>query len=210
MNCSGCDKPKPIVNVKYNMCGDCNSLRLHGKYLGERKAEQVKKYQDKVRQNVGQNLGQKRAHYVQVKRQTTKEAGIKSQLSIIKNEIRLEAVQNNEYYCQGCGHTGQLDCSHILAVGQFKHLELVKANIQLLCRDCHLCWESGSIEQQMTLRCFINNLVYIYFHDELHFNKFLTRIEEYNKWLIPGVDTQKIDTLLGLVSQIGLKIEESG
>ena len=114
-----------------------------------------------------------------IKQQTSKEADIKSHLSAIKNEIRLDAIQSNEYFCKGCGHTGVLDCSHILSVGKYKHLELVKENIQLLCRHCHLIWESGSIDKQLNLHCFNDNLIFISNQDILAYNKFNTRVEDY-------------------------------
>lgn len=191
MNCSGCDLPKPIVNVKYHLCPDCNSLRLHSKSLSERQAESVKKFRDKNRI--------KSNHIVSrspIRRQTTKEAGVKSSLSTLKNKIRLDAVQNNEYYCQGCG-SGQidLDCSHILSVGQYKHLELVKENIQLMCRKHHDIWESGEIWDQLQLNCFAMNLIWVYRHDQQKFSRYITRIEEFCRFLIPDQDGAKIDLI---------------
>ena len=207
MPCNTCNLNKPIVNVKYSLCSSCNSVRLTGHTPEQRQAQSALKYQrkalDRFRSKVTEETktlvrkiavksDRTRFHknVVELKRtpvrqQTRKESGIKSQLSIVKRNIELEAVQNNEYYCKGCGcsHIG-LDKSHILSVGQFKHLELVKENIQLLCRDCHKIWESSPIEQQLKLHCFIDNIIFIYFYDKTTYNKFITRIKEYKTFLL--------------------------
>lgn len=192
MTCSGknCSKEQ-IVNVKYNLCENCNSIRITGKSLFERRSESAKKFQGKQISNVTKEKKDRGLFvrsivtpvsvkvFTPIKQQTKKEAGIKSKLSILKNEIRLDAVQNNEYFCKGCGCAGALDCSHILSVGKFKHLELVKENIQLLCRVCHLRWESNCIDMQMALNCFENNLIFIATQDQEAYQKFKTRIDSY-------------------------------
>lgn len=209
--CSGCNKNKPVVNVKYGLCADCNSIRLTGKTLTERQAESSQKYRQKAFDRFRQKVTQETDDYTQsgirsfktakkspigyrqIRQQTKKEAGIKSQLSAVKKDIELEAVQNNEYFCKGCGnsHVG-LDKSHILSVGQFKQYELLKANIQLMCRNCHMIWESGTIEEQMKLLCFVDNLRFIFTLELLVHQKFITRIEDYKLWLIDGKDQGKI------------------
>lgn len=203
-NCSNTN----IANVKYNLCPVCNSRRLTGKSPGERQAESALKFRNSqiansklklgsaVVSKLGNSVKRKndrglfvrtvdpvtiiREKVTPIRQQTSKEAGVKNKLSALKKEIELDAVQNDEYYCQGCGksHPG-LDKSHILSVGQFKHLELVKENIQLLDRDCHKIWESGSIDQQMSLHCFVDNVCFIYLHEREQYQKFITRIETF-------------------------------
>jgi hypothetical protein len=214
--CDNCGKDLPIINKKYNLCTNCNSIRLTGKSLQERQVESSSKYRQKYVTNFCKKVTRetdeldlsiplpKKSFKVKVniksvrkftpiRQQTKKEAVVKSHLSIMKRDIELEAVQNNEYYCKGCGksHVG-LDKSHILSVGQFKQYELIKANIQLMCRGCHRIWESGTIEEQVGLLCFIDNLQFIYTLEPLVFQKFITRIEEYKVWLIEEKDQDKI------------------
>ena len=204
--CSGsnCNNTN-ILNVKYNLCNNCNSIRLTGKSPGERQAasalkfrnRQIEKNKDKgvvlcsnpvnspkekkdrgLFVRIPEPIPQLEIKKVLVKRQTLKEAGVKSKLSILKREIEMEAVQNNEYFCKGCGISkAGLDKSHILPVGQFKHLELVKENIQLLCREDHIIWESGTIDMQMNLNCFVDNVCFIHIYDKVQYQKFITRIE---------------------------------
>ena len=176
MPCNQCTKDLPIVNVKYGLCHSCNSVRLTGKTPAQRQAESVTKYRQKAANTATTKTS---GTHTPIKQQTAKESAVKKQLSELKKEIRLEAIQNNEYYCCGCGQTGLLDCSHILPVGMFKHLELVKKNIQLLCRDCHRVWESSEIDQKMRLYCFVENMLFIKEHDLTTYNKNITKIESY-------------------------------
>lgn len=196
MPCSNCNGNLPIVNKKYNLCPNCNSLRLTGKSLQDRQAQSVIKYQNKTKdkeRSFGPATITSPPTHSKIRQQTKKEAGVKYSLSALKQHIRLEAIQNNEYFCKGCGVAGGMDCSHILSVGQYKALELVEENIQLMCRDCHRTWEMAPIEQQMELNCFVDNLHFIYSQDKKAYQKFITRIEECKEWLLPGIDNNRIE-----------------
>lgn len=131
-----------------------------------------------------------------IKRQTNEEATRKNQLSKVKKEIDLTEIQNNTYFCKGCGRSYPgLDKSHILSVGLYKHLELVKENMQLMCREgslhsrsnqgCHTIWESGTMKEKMKLHCFVENIVAIHKLDYPTFNVFINEIEylDYSKYL---------------------------
>lgn len=154
---NGCNQP--VWSKK--LCRSCWG-REYGKPIRQSKAPVTKKVVKRV------------------KPQTTEEAIIKAALSKLKKEIELEAVQNNEYYCAGCGksYVG-LDKSHILAVGYIKDLELCKENIQLMCRLCHAIWESMDIALMVKLNCFDSNLAFIKEHDTLMYNKLQRKSDEY-------------------------------
>lgn len=213
MPCNNCKRNLPIVNKKYGLCPDCNSVRLTGSTLQERHVESVLKFRHKTEEKAKQatpvEYGSSKLR-TPIKKQTSKEAAVKLKLSTVKQDIRLEAIQNNEYFCKGCGCTEALDCSHILSVGQYKALELVKENIQLMCRQrCHRTWESAPIEEQMALNCFADNLIFIYGQDMVAFNKFITRIEEYARWLVPEKDQVKLDFINNIIDKISSNIDNN-
>lgn len=149
---------RPAVNKKYKLCNECNYKRLHD---GKSRVEiLLTKQKPKKRYTLRQ--------------QTKKQPIISKQLSALKSEIELEKIQNGEYYCKGCGISKSgLDKSHILSVGRYKNLELVKKNIQLLCRDCHNIWEHGSIQEKKRLLCYEENLEIIRSLNQLAYQKFL-------------------------------------
>lgn len=177
MACSDCKKNRPIVNKKYNLCGECVFEKNHdGKsratVYAEREAAKEPKpaYQFKKSSKP-------------IRQQTQKEFGIKSVLHELKTEIDMDNVLDGTYYCRGCGksHPG-LDKSHILSVKQRKDLELLKANMQLMCRDCHMSWESWNIIRMAKLLCFEENMQFIYLYDSETFQKIMTKIDEYLVW----------------------------
>lgn len=186
MCCSKCNKELPIVNKKYKLCFSCNFTRTHNgvsyqQHQLQKQREYIKKQQRKaIERSLSGDVPEKNRK--PIKQQTVKEATVKSKLSLVKKEIRLEAIQNNEYYCKGCGTANDvLDCSHILAVSMYKHLELVKGNMQLMCRNrCHRIWESGYIWEKMELLCFEDNLEFIRQYDEVAYRK-LFNASKYEK-----------------------------
>lgn len=184
---SGCNYP--IQNKKYGLCGNHMYEKTHGRskqevYAERAAARPIKPYQLKT--------------YKPPKQQTKKQAKIATALGQLKHEIEMEAVLNDMYYCQGCGKSyAGLDKSHLLSIGQYKHLELVKENIQLMCRTCHLIWESKVIARMIKLFCFFDNLKIIKELDINAYRQLVAKLDEYTKWLSSeekdAVDAQRID-----------------
>lgn len=107
-----------------------------------------------------------------IKKSTSKESARKRKLSKVKDEIELTALQDGTYFCSGCGETSAgLDKSHIMSVGQYKHLELDPENMVLDCRKCHPIWESGTLEQKRALNNFNARVNYILKHDVNLYNR---------------------------------------
>lgn len=167
LGCSECKKDTIIVNRTKWLCDDCNFSRLHkGKSREDVAKEKQKENQLKMRENTLKSIEThsdsfKQKQRFKIKQTTSKQASLNQKLSQIKNEIALEAIQNDEYFCKGCGSSSEIDKSHILSIGQRKDLELVKENIQLLCRRCHIKWEGGNYSKMSSLWCFNDNLEYI-------------------------------------------------
>lgn len=201
MPCQECRRERPIVNVKYHLCANCNSIRLTGKSLVDRNKESVLKSKEKAK-----------AHAKPINRFSKKEAPIKEALSKLKQQIREEAINKNTYRCCGCGITNaQLDCSHILSVGMFKKYELVKDNIQLLCRSCHNIWQDDDIVAQMNLRCFADNLRLIRALEPLEYQKFITRLNDKLPYFYTvcnePVHERKFDAMMVVVN---MAVDEEG
>lgn len=173
--CNKCNKNYPIVNKKYGLCNGCNFKRTH-----EGQSQQ-EVYSERAKERTQTLYAPSHKKY-RIKQQTTKDAGIKRVLSIVKSEIENDALQNDEYYCQGCGRAdGALDKSHLLSVGKFKHLELVKENMQLMCRKCHNKWETGVIATMIELLCFVENMKIIRTLDHSAFLHLSNKLQEYEQ-----------------------------
>lgn len=168
-NCTGCHKPKPIVNKKYRVCEDCNYLRIHGTTKREVAIQKAKSRVPKL----------PKSRVVSSKAKATKSKDI--QLYALKVFIRAQAIENDKYECCGChanGNITRLDCSHILSAKQRPDLELVKENIQLLCRDCHNTWESWDPEKMQKLFCFWQNVEYLFTNDVNRFYRLFNKMSE--------------------------------
>jgi ribosomal protein L37AE/L43A len=175
--CTKCGKNLPIVNRTKWLCNDCNFARLHNG------ATRASIYRENALKRVESKAPRKvRTKFKPLPQQKASEAEIKHKLSILKKEIEVEAIQNNMYYCWGCGRAtgfcGGLDKSHILSVGQRKDLELDKTNMNLFCRDCHTKWESWNIDKMIMLHSFEKDFNYIKEKDWRVYNKILKMIED--------------------------------
>lgn len=182
MACSNCKTNKPIVNKKYNLCGDCVFEKNHGgqtraQVYGARLAAKRETEEPSPKYWVSKKKPKR------IKQQTKKEEGIKSALLTLKTEIDMDNVLDGTYYCRGCGksYVG-LDKSHILSVKQRKDLELLKSNMQLMCRTCHMAWESWNVVQMGKLICFEENMQFIFLQDRETFQKIMTKIDDYLLW----------------------------
>lgn len=196
MNCSKCNKAKPIVNKSKWLCDDCNFERLHN---GVSRAQVYKeRASERVEAKVPRTI---RAKFKPVKQQTSTEAEIKRKLHSLKSLIEQKAIDGGVHYCWGCGRIEiSYDKSHILSVKQRKDLELDEDNINLFCRTCHEKWESGDIQKMIVLNSFESDLLYIQKHDSKRYNKILLMIEEYSEkmfdLIVDGTINPKIKELI--------------
>jgi 5-methylcytosine-specific restriction endonuclease McrA len=187
--CSGCSLPKPIQNKKHNLCTDCvfkknhNGLTQAEVYSEREKSRASIKSINKIEVINSTNIVKKSKRKKKTKSsQQLRQEEIDIQIKLLKEQIRQEAINNDNYHCVGCMKTSYiLDCSHIISVKQEKSLELVKENIQLLCRDCHIKWESWEFEKMSSLYCFKSNLEFIKDHSTKTYYRILSKEEEYNE-----------------------------
>jgi hypothetical protein len=190
MSCNKCNKDYPIANKKYGLCGSCNFQRTHN---GETQ-QQVYSARALLKP---QKIYTLKKSIKPIKQHSTKDAAIKKKLYQIKNSIELEAVQNDMYYCWGCGQCkSALDKSHILSVGKHKKLELEKENMNLFCRTCHDHWESGNIERMGMLLTFEKDLFYIKEQSLGTFSEIIFKINQYILLKPTGIAVKKFEIIL--------------
>lgn len=159
-SCKGCGNTRPIVNVKYGLCNQCNRVRLGSTKVSYELKRTVLK----------PKKGAKRINPL-----SDRKIQIRKELKIVKEAVE----ERDERRCQGCRVGQTCDKSHILSVGQREDLELEIDNIQLLCRSCHMKWESWDVEKMLDLNCFESNMRYIEANDEGTFWKLVYKLKEY-------------------------------
>lgn len=175
--CSSCNTPQYLVNRTKKLCYRCNHFRIHGESVEETQNRQQREWRLRSEEKQ-KNKAPTPPKIYTIKQTTSKTAKKDSELSKLKFSISEEALMDGTYYCKGCGHSGQgLDRSHILSEKQRPDLALEEENIDLLCRECHMKWESWNIIKMLSLICFEKYLKYIYGKDKETFYKIFIKVE---------------------------------
>jgi 5-methylcytosine-specific restriction endonuclease McrA len=178
--CKGCGENHYLVNLTKQLCDNCNYFRLHGQTRQEREGKKHQEWLERgmAKQASKQSLKQPKVYTI--KTATKKEANNLVKLVELKKKITLKAIQEDMYFCWGCGKGEEgLDKSHILSVKQRKDLELDEDNINLFCRKCHVIWESGDVEKMVGLDTIEKDLAYIGEKDSGKLSVLMGKVEDY-------------------------------
>lgn len=167
--CSRCGNERFIVNARYNVCDDCNYFRLHGET----------KFDVAFRKQAERRSKQKEKTTHKIPFQSVKGRKLDKELSEIKQAVRQKAFDEDRYYCKGCGKAVGLDCSHRVAISQSSEMKTDEGNLSLLCRVCHENWESSEIKRMIKLRCFLDDMRYLYHNHQIKFQKILFKLLDY-------------------------------
>ena len=99
-------------------------------------------------------------------------------------KIKVKLLIKHNFTCQGCGRMFKnpsfLDLSHIIRRSARPDLQTIIKACTIHCRDCHQKYDSGIIEQQITLDDFDITLEVIETLDELYFNRIMEKLTKYN------------------------------
>jgi len=99
-------------------------------------------------------------------------------------KIKVKLLIKHNFTCQGCGRMFKnpsfLDLSHIIRRSARPDLQTNIKACTIHCRDCHNKYDSGIIEQQITLDDFDITLEVIETLDELYFNRIMEKLTKYN------------------------------
>lgn len=157
MCCSVCGS-KYIVNKKYNLCSNCNYIRLHGESRFDTEIRKASK------KRLEHKIYKKGYNSINIER--------KRVLTLQKDrETYYKVFVSNPNLCQECGvslnsvfedEQGKIlnvwQYSHIISKAAAPHLRHNYKNLQRLCFSCHQQWEFGDRTQ---MKIYGENLVTI-------------------------------------------------
>ena len=151
--CDFCENmvSNPPKSKRVVTCANCVNIAKYGEPL----IETLKRKQREQQQRAKERLKNKPTQYKPVKKIpffSEKGKARHDELTKVKNEVRQQAFDNNEYYCRGCGKATGLDCSHNIGLGQSLEHATDYDNLVLLCRSCHQKFESFDISQMLELK----------------------------------------------------------
>lgn len=139
--CKQCNQEKYIVNSK-QLCDDCNQIRLHGQTRFEASVEKQKNKGNKIYVLKRKPLKTRSKTKIKKERKSTGE-----------RQVHFEIWEEREHICVNCkcdldrfvdeetGEPFPMLFSHIRSKGARPDLRLEKDNYDLLCPDCHYCYE---------------------------------------------------------------------
>ena len=182
-NCKKCGEEKPIVNKKYYLCNDCNHIRLHGESYEEK--QKKKEFKNRHKLTTADKLKPKK-NKKPLKQRTDKQKEYEEKLRKSYEEFDQIMIDNDSWYCRGCGKAENLSHSHIIRQSWCKNNNLEylcfdHRNITLHClSSCHQKWESGVIEWMVQLNDFWYNLEFIRTISEQEYQKIYQKLLDKN------------------------------
>lgn len=162
--CSECGNQRIIVNKKYNLCQQCNYIRIHGISSQEAQISKLKEKLNKVYQLNKKPLKQAKKYIKSSK--ATKEK--RKALLDKDREVYLKVFNSKPNVCEECGamlpdefedFEGSINYieqySHIISKGSEVRLRHNEKNFNRLCFHCHQLWEGGD---RSKMKIYENNL----------------------------------------------------
>jgi hypothetical protein len=148
MLCSKCNKNWGIVNKKYNLCDDCNYVRLHGKtkqqvYLERQKKRMNNKEKTNKVYEVIARDERLYEYWFNLKPCRCEECRVPLPTNFRNKEGKV--IERYQY-------------SHIISKGSAPHFRWHKRNGNKLCLKCHIQWETGD---RKSMNIYNNNMLII-------------------------------------------------
>lgn len=174
----------PAKSKREICCPNCVHIEKHGESIfaakKRKEIEQRMKWQKNAAEKQMLNpptLRQK----IAVMSEKGKAAAKK--VSKMKADAKSEALEGGCVQCKGCNrYFKTIDASHKVPLSQSLALAANPENITLLCRDCHLKWENGTVPKLIELDCFVDDMRYLFDADPERFWKIFYRcLDEHEK-----------------------------
>jgi 5-methylcytosine-specific restriction endonuclease McrA len=180
--CQTCDhKYTPAPSKRAGRCPNCEHIARKGISIEGARAKKAKEYQQKMRERQAAKQPKPKTGY---KIPKLSESGKKrlSSFEAMAAKIKKQIFDGKGHAeCEGCAqYFASLDSSHKVPRSQSLALYDNPENIRLLCRDCHNKWEHGAVLQMIELRCFDQDMKYLFENDVERFWKIFFRMLDEN------------------------------
>lgn len=185
MSCDACNYQYiPAKSKREQRCPNCEHIKKHGESIFATKKRQQKEQQEKWRKKARekQRLNPP-APRAKISAMSEKGKVAAKKVSEMKAAAKLEAIEGDYVQCKGCNRYFQtIDASHKVPLSQSISLAANPENITLLCRDCHMKWENGTVPKLIELECFVDDMHYLFDMEPERFWKIFYRcLDEYEK-----------------------------
>lgn len=192
VSCDACNYQYiPAKSKREQRCPNCEHIEKYGESIFVTKKRQQKEQQEKWRKKAREkqrlNPPPPRA---KISAMSEKGKAAARKVSKMKADAKAEAIEGDYVQCKGCKRYFQtIDASHKVPLSQSLALAANPENITLLCRDCHLKWENGTVPKLIELDCFVDDMHYLFDMDPERFWKIFYRcLDEYEKNPTPKLE----------------------
>jgi len=167
----------PAKSKREQCCPNCAHIEKYGESIfamkKRKQKEQHEKWRKKAQEKRKLNPPTPRP---KIAMRSEKGKVIARKVAEMKAEVKMEALDGEYAECKGCGrHFQTIDASHKVPLSQSLALAANPENITLLCRDCHMKWENGTVPQMIELDCFVDDMHYLFDMDPERFWKIFYR-----------------------------------
>lgn len=162
----------PSASKRKGRCPNCEHIERHGITLFESERRKRQETADKMRERSIQKQKDKPVVQHKINKVSKKQAVRNQKLKKVKDELKTDGLDGEFVECEGCGnYFDTIDASHTVGIPHNQGLILVKANMRRYCRQCHMDWESGLPEKLILLKCFMEDMEFLYHNHEEKFWK---------------------------------------
>lgn len=167
----------PAKSKRLVFCPNCRHLEVTGETLVDMKKRKAKEQAAAAQERAKLKAKASRKSHL-IKQYSEKGKRQALQVTATKKLIREEHSDGEEFArCEGCHQYFRgLDASHKVSLARNSELAADPDNIRLLCRDCHLKWESSVAVDMIELKCLEEDLAYLLDFDPERFWKIFHRL----------------------------------
>lgn len=200
ITCPDCTFQFPFAPSKrVQICPNCKSIEKTGLSLKDIARQKQREWSEKSRLKTAEKQKLKPKNPYLIPQYSKKGAKQAREVAQMKTDVKRANVETEFGECEGCGNFfDTLDCSHVVPLSQSSELAAMPENIRLLCRGCHIKWESMNAVQMIELNCFLPDMRFLLDFDPERFWKIHFRIvDENNK-----NSTPKLRRVLGELEKL--------
>ena len=174
----------PAKSKREQCCPNCVHIEKYGESIFAMKKRKQKEQHEKWQKRAAEKAALKPVvARPKIDRLSEKGKRKAAAVSIMKNEAKKDALEGEFVQCRGCDqYFKTIDASHKVPESKSIALASNPNNITLLCRDCHSKWENGTVPKMIELKCFVDDMHYLFDMDPERFWKIFYRCtDEYEK-----------------------------
>lgn len=178
-NCSYIYQHAPSKRVQ--LCPNCVHKERNGEYLTDVRRRKAKESMERSRQQSAKKQALKPKIEYKIPKLSEKGKQQAKEVSATKIKLKADAKDGDYTECQGCKKSvKQIQGSHKVPLSRSIALASEAENIRLLCGECHDAWEHLKLPEALDLRCFLEDMRYLFRVDNGRFWRLFQKVLDHH------------------------------